>query len=159
MKKQFVLDLDPDTVKALETKAFTFGTTPEEVLEDFINNLVCGQYSRGSDERDLAGRYFDRCGYGLGMDPSFTQWALSQGRLDEIEAALEAIADMESDLEYFAEYPEAADPEEVRLATEDKTEAEKALSAIYEDYRASTGNPETYKAAMDGIMLYLAEGR
>ena len=47
-------------------------TTPETVLRGFIADLCClqslradGYNSNGSDERELAWRYYDRAGYNL----------------------------------------------------------------------------------------------
>jgi hypothetical protein len=39
------------------------GISPEEVIEAFIRDLCALDGSNGSDERDLAQSYFDRCGY------------------------------------------------------------------------------------------------
>ena len=64
-KRAFTLELtDADTAAFIE-KCFRDGTTPAEVLEGFINDLVDGSYTRGSDERMLASDYYERCGYGF----------------------------------------------------------------------------------------------
>ena len=39
------------------------GVSPRDVLEGFIRDLCALDGSRGSDERDLAQQYYDRCGY------------------------------------------------------------------------------------------------
>jgi len=38
-------------------------TSPEEVLAGFIRDLCALPGSNGSDERDYANNYYDRCGY------------------------------------------------------------------------------------------------
>jgi len=40
-------------------------TTPEEVLQAFINDVSLELNSSGSDEREQAVSYFLRCGYGM----------------------------------------------------------------------------------------------
>ena len=40
-------------------------TTPEEVLQAFINNVSLEVNSSGADERDMAVAYFMRVGYGM----------------------------------------------------------------------------------------------
>lgn len=40
-------------------------TTPEEVLQTFINDVSLEVNSSGSDEREMATSYFMRCGYGM----------------------------------------------------------------------------------------------
>ena len=39
------------------------GTTPEKILEGFICDLTDGTQTHGSDERDIAQQYLDRCSY------------------------------------------------------------------------------------------------
>ena len=39
------------------------GLTIGELLASFIGDLVGGTYTNGSDERDLADAWFERCGY------------------------------------------------------------------------------------------------
>lgn len=58
------------------------GTTPEEVLKGFINDLINGDYTNGSDERDLAQQYFDRCCYGLG-EKTFLKYLIQNLLLDD----------------------------------------------------------------------------
>jgi hypothetical protein len=41
------------------------GTTPEEVLQSFVNDVSLEVNSSGSDERSMAASYFLRCGYGM----------------------------------------------------------------------------------------------
>ena len=61
--RRFTVKLTDDTYKRFIEMVERDGTTSAEVLEGFINDLVCGSYTRGSDERMLAQEYYDRCGY------------------------------------------------------------------------------------------------
>ena len=63
-RRNFRLELSDEDVRSFTDKCRDDGTTPEEVLEGFINDLIGGSQTRGSDERMLARQYYDRCGYG-----------------------------------------------------------------------------------------------
>ncbi len=49
------------------------GITVDQLLENFIGDLVSGTHSNGSDERMLANKWFDRCWFSVeptnGVDP------------------------------------------------------------------------------------------
>lgn len=62
-KHRFTVELTDETFRAFKELLKNDNTTPSEVLEGFINDLVDGEYSRGSDERMLAQQYYSRCGY------------------------------------------------------------------------------------------------
>ncbi len=63
-KHRFTVELTDSTFEAFKRMLENDNTTPAEVLEGFINDLVCGSHTRGSDERMYAQQYYDRCGYG-----------------------------------------------------------------------------------------------
>ena len=62
-KHRFTLKLTDSTYEKFKILLKDDKTTVAEVLEGFINDLVCGSYTRGSDERMLAYQYYERCGY------------------------------------------------------------------------------------------------
>ncbi len=41
------------------------------LLENFIGDLVGGTYTNGSDEREFAEKYFERCWFGMDYEPHF----------------------------------------------------------------------------------------
>lgn len=62
MKKQMKIRIN----KQLEMLCETLDTTPEQVLQDFADNLSLDyRYTSGSDERRMAVEYFMRVGYGM----------------------------------------------------------------------------------------------
>ena len=63
-KRRFTVELTDSTFEAFKEMLERDNTTPSEVLEGFINDLVCGSHTRGSNERMYAQQYYDRCGYG-----------------------------------------------------------------------------------------------
>lgn len=76
--RDFQLKLSDADVERLFLKAGEAGLSVSELLENFIGDLVCGTYSNGSDERDYASQWFDRCWFGMGYgEISFLQWLIS----------------------------------------------------------------------------------
>ncbi len=87
--REFKLNLSDADVKRLFEKAYSNGITPEYLIESYLGDLLCGTYSNGSDERDLANEYFDRCDHNLGLTDSFLQWALEEDWYSDLAIAIE----------------------------------------------------------------------
>lgn len=81
-KTNYELELTRKDNQKFKRYCLENGTTPEKVLEGFINDLINGNYTNGSDERDLAHQYFDRCCYGLG-EITFLQYLIQNLLLDD----------------------------------------------------------------------------
>lgn len=68
-------------------------------IENFVGDLVGGTYSNGSDERDYADRWFERCWFGMFPEPTLLNHLLCFGydpedylnTLDNIETIKEDI--------------------------------------------------------------------
>lgn len=128
------LKLTDEEVESLCREAARRNTTVEELLEDFVANLTGSIRNRGSDERELAYQYVERCIYSFDDNESFLQWLsvydelesvlVSLGEIDEIEAHKDRYEDAEDELEYH------------------KQEVEDA----YEEYKNAGGKEEWYKA-------------
>lgn len=101
-------DADCDRVSKLCGK---HNITVSELIKNFIGDLVDGTYTNGSDERDFARRWFNRCwfGYDLDEDESLLGYFLSKyyhpedflDVLDNIQTAKEQIETDKEDLEYW----------------------------------------------------------
>lgn len=61
MKQQITLEIP----KQLEMLCELLQTTPQQVLQVFINDVSLEVNSSGSDEKEQAVSYFMRCGYGM----------------------------------------------------------------------------------------------
>ena len=61
--RAFMLDLSDGDITDFFRLAKECGTTPERILQGFICDLIDGTQTHGSDERDLAQQYIDRCSY------------------------------------------------------------------------------------------------
>lgn len=61
--RKYMLNLSDADVKRLAIRAGNYNLTVAELLENFIGDLVGGTYSNGSDERDYADCWAERCGF------------------------------------------------------------------------------------------------
>ena len=53
------------------------GLTIGELIENFVGDLVGGTYSNGSDERDYANQWFERCFFGMFPEKTLLNWLLN----------------------------------------------------------------------------------
>lgn len=157
--RTFTIELSDADVKRLYEKAYSDGITPGELLAGFIGDLVSGTYTHGSDERDLADQYFERCCYDIGLERDFLQWALHEYRLDYITDLLEELESIESELAYYEDYPEEAadDPDDLQAVKDAKADAESELREIYQEYTRDTEKPQALEDGLQAIREYLEE--
>lgn len=78
------------------------------LLESFIGDLVNGTYTNGSDERDYARSYFERCWFGMYPEKSLLNFLLSMGY--DVYCDLISYVD---DIEYCRTEQEKCDDEEI----------------------------------------------
>ncbi|MBA4698517.1 MAG: hypothetical protein H2212_03705 [Ruminococcus sp.] len=81
--RKLTLDLSDADVERIKEKAGAVGFTVGKLLENFIGDLVGGTYSNGSDERDLAQDWFDRCWFGMFPEKTFQSFLIGEGLLEE----------------------------------------------------------------------------
>ena len=158
--RRFVLELSDADVERLYEKAYSNSATPEQVLKDFVGNLVCGTYTSGSDEVETANAYFGRTYWALEGD--FLAWAMEEYQLDDVKEAMEIRDDASENLEYYAEHPESADPVDIKGAEEQHKAAESELREIYEIYvremeQHKSGVIQNYEETISSVGKYLRE--
>ncbi len=101
-KKVLTISLHKSDWPRFYEKAAGAGLSPEELIENFINDLICGEHSNGGDERDLACAWFDRCWFSHSSAETFLQYLISYGNLDvflEYQGDLDQLDDEISELE------------------------------------------------------------
>lgn len=74
--------------------------TVGELLENFIGDLVGGTYSNGSDERDLADQWYERCGFGMFPEKTLLRHILENG--EDMEDFITAC----DEKKYYEDHPE-----------------------------------------------------
>lgn len=127
-ERSFALKLSDTDVERLFIKAGGAGLTVSKLLENFIGDLVDGTYSNGSDERDYAERWFNRCEFGDlardwgGAKITFLQWLIANFAVDRV-------VDSWCLVQAYAEQ-EVLDDDE----TEDLAFEHSEISGIFDEY-------------------------
>lgn len=160
-KRTFNLELTDEDMKEFVKKCYQDGTTPAEVLEGFINDLVDGSRTRGSDERELASNYYDRCGYGFftGEYCNFTQWLLNEygeQSLKEIIDSQDDIKTFEEEIAYLKENPEQCEEGELEDLEAEMTESKEAIEGYYQEYAQCTRKPDSLEEGIKNVHEYFA---
>ena len=160
-KRAFALELTDEDLTAFITKCYQDGTTPAEVLEGFINDLIAGSRTRGSDERMYAGQYYERCGYSFffsGEYQTFTHWLLNEYgdySLKEIIDSLDDVKTFEEEIAYLKEHPDECEEGDLEdLETEIKASKED-IERYYQEYTERTTKPDTLEEGIKGAREYL----
>lgn len=120
--------------KRLWEKAGSVGLTASELLENFIGDLVSGTYSNGSDERDSAQQWFDRCGFGMFPEMTFLRYLVWCSDLEFVIELLEDIHTAKEELEYADTHMDEFAKEEIEGWKEDLIGWEKQLNDTFLEY-------------------------
>ena len=124
------LNLTDEDVKALIAKAGRVGLTVAELIQGFVADLVCGNGTHGSDERDLANAWFDRCGFAAFTPPTLLRHLLQWDHDPERYLDLLRYQDnLESDI------AEETDEEEIAWLREERRVLAKELEAMTEEWQ------------------------
>lgn len=102
---------DADCERIAE-RAGSANMTVGELLGQFIGDLVCGTYSNGSDERDMARSWYDRCWFGAFPDRTFLAYLVGEYVLQDYEDTKAQIKYMQDDIEGFESQLEEVRAEE-----------------------------------------------
>ena len=82
-KYKLEIDLSDNVADRLLKLTGAHGMTISELVNNLLNDLVDGEQSNGSDERDLAERWFLRCSFGMFPDETFLRF-LIKNRFDDV---------------------------------------------------------------------------
>lgn len=134
-ERNFTLKLSDTDVERVFQKAGGAGLTVSELLQNFIGDLVGGTYSNGSDERDFAQQWFERCWFGAFPERTFTQYLIQTDQLDFVLSLWDDIQVAKEELTYAFEHPEEYDAEEISALQEDITDWKKELNEIFEAFK------------------------
>ena len=78
-ERKITVKLSDADCDRLARKCGEHGLTIGELIENFVGDLVGGTYSNGSDERDYADRWFERCWFGMFPEPTLLNHLLNWG--------------------------------------------------------------------------------
>lgn len=103
-ERTITLKLSDADCERISIKAGLHGLTVGELFENFIGDLVDGTYSNGSDERDKASEWFERCWFGMFPEESLLRHLLYWGHdVDDFITAYEELKYFEANPNEFAE--------------------------------------------------------
>lgn len=158
-QRNFAVELTDRDAAAFLEMCYRNGTDPAEVLAGFINDLVCGSHTRGSDERMYAQQYFERCCYDVCAPETFLRYLLNYDELTTLLDCMETRQDAADDLAYYAEHPD--DPDGTADFLQDLRdvvqEADAEIQKIYTEYTAHTKHeqPETLETGLQAVREYI----
>ena len=78
-ERKITVKLSDADCDRLARKCGEHGLTIGELIENFVGDLVGGTYSNGSDERDYADQWFERCWFGMFPEPTLLNHLLNLG--------------------------------------------------------------------------------
>lgn len=162
--REFSIKLSDADVKRIYNVAGAHGLTPGELIEQFIGDLVDGTYSNGSDERERANSWLERCWFGMFPEYTFLRYLVEWGEieyylddLDDLETAREELEYLQGE-EYAKEEPdEEIRNQEIKDAKEWIKEAEERIQEYYNEYKESADDPEELEKAMQGVKKWSQE--
>lgn len=108
-KRNISISLSDADCERLAIKAGTVGLTVDELLSNFIGDLVDGTYSNGSDERMLADEWYNRCSFSFCPEVTLLNFLLSSGSSRDIDNLIyyyDEIQKLKASIAYATEFPE-----------------------------------------------------
>lgn len=112
-ERNITVKLSDADCERLMSKCGEYGLSAGELIAYFVGDLVGGTYSNGSDERDLANRWLERCLFGMFPENTLLSHLLDEGyNPEDYLDAMDNIETAKEDKKYIEEHPEEADGEE-----------------------------------------------
>lgn len=164
--RKISLELSDTDVRRICEKAGQAGLTVSELLQNFIGDLVGGTYSNGSDERDFAQQWFDRCGFGMMPDKTFLRYLLNVDFVSSalllwntiLENKLE-LSEMETSLQEpnITQDDVASIQEDIDCLIEEIGCDTKELTDLFEDYKKHGGTDASLEVGMEKVLQWQTE--
>lgn len=151
------INLSDEDVKRLYEKAAGASITPEQLIENFIADLVCGTYTNGSDERTRAEEWFERCWFSLDNYGSFLAYLVKNCEYSyyteqqkTVSECTEELSELDiSDFDSTEEYDE-----EKEYITRRLEQANEEIKEMFDEYVKHGENPETFEEEIENIRKY-----
>lgn len=110
-EKKITVKLSDAESDRLAIKCGLHGLTIEEMIENFIGDLVGGTYSNGNDESDAIDQWIERCWFGGISNTLLSHFICSGYDPEEYLDAMGRIETAIDDKAYLEEHPEEANEE------------------------------------------------
>lgn len=130
-ERTITLKLSDADCERISRKAGLGGQTVGELLENFIGDLVDGTYSNGSDERDRAEHWYERCWFSWMNDDTLLHHLLEYGHdVDDFLTVYDELKYFETNPQAFAdEIAELEDGEKLWFQEEYQSYIDEFLEA------------------------------
>lgn len=151
------INLSDEDVKRLYEKAAGASITPEELIENFIADLVCGTHTNGSDERQRAEEWFERCWFSLDYYGSFLAYLVKNceySYFTEQQKIISECKDELSELDVSEFDSEEEYDEEKEYITRRLEQANEEIKEMFDEYCKHGKNPETIEQETKRISIY-----
>lgn len=159
--RTITLKLSDADCERIAKEAGKAGLTVSELLENFIGDLVGGTYSNGSDEREFASQWYERCGFGMFPDATLIRYLLEDWQEDSFIEDLDELQSMKEDIAYYEELenPDADDLEDLKMCKECFSEVESRIDEVYSNYVKWCGKekPQSKDEAISGVIAWRDE--
>lgn len=136
-RRNITITLTDEDCDKLVRKCGEHGLTVGELLENFVSDLIGGHGTNGSDERDLANQWFDRCWFGMFPENTFLHFLLLNGYDPEHYLdVLDWIKDAEDTKQRAVDHPEDYDPEELSYLDDYIADWQEELADMRADWKS-----------------------
>ena len=142
--RQITIKLSDADVDRITLQAAKCGMTTAELLENYIGDLVGGTHSNGSDERELARQYLERCGFDVWNESTFL-YSLIEG--DFLDIICDNIA-------FIAENADDSDPVTQLEVKEAQAEIETYYSCYVESFKSGA---EPLEKGLEAVKRYMQD--
>lgn len=118
--RNITLNLSDADCERIAKRAGSHSLTVAQLLENVIGDLVGGTYSNGSDERDYADNWFNRCWFGMYPEETLLKHFIDEWiDVEDFLDTLDNIKTAEEDIKAYQEKQEAYDEEEISYIKDD----------------------------------------
>lgn len=132
-ERTFKIRLSDADVERIFQKAGSVGLTPEQLIENFIGDLVYGTYTNGSDERMYANGWFDRCGFSFG-DKTFLTALIEQESVEDFLECWKTYTNSKNYVEELMKDPQA-EKEDILWESEEEQYQKERLQEFFDDFQ------------------------
>ena len=165
-ERKITVKLSDADCDRLARKCGEHGLTIGELIENFVGDLVGGTYSNGSDERDYADQWFERCWFGMFPEPTLLNHLLNLGYepehyLDMLENVETIKSDIEITKQNIAEPSDEWKDIVYHKYNDDRTSYESVpcYNSVDEYIASEKEDLESYKADLEGALEELKDMR
>lgn len=132
-ERTFKIKLSDADVERIFQKAGSVGLTPEQLIENFIGDLVYGTYTNGSDERMYANEWFGRCGFSLG-GKTFLAALIEQESIGDFLKYWKTYTSAKKYVEELMKDPQT-EKEDILWECEEERYQKKRLQDFFDDFK------------------------